>query len=61
MLKPVTVTGPSTLVVPLSTEPVSVVSSFTLTFSSASVKGSSTGVTFSVRVAVALALPSLTV
>ena len=60
-LKPVTVTGPSTLEVPVSTEPVSVVSSLVLTVSSASVNGSSTGLTVIVSVEVSPLEPSVIV
>ena len=60
-LKPVTVTGPSTLVVPVSTDPVSVVSSLVLTVSLSSVKGSSTGVTEIVSVEVSPLEPSVIV
>jgi hypothetical protein len=46
----VTLTAPSTLAVPVSTEPVRVVSSLTATISSPSVKPSVTGVTLNVIV-----------
>ena len=51
----VTVTGPSTLLVPLSTVPLTAVSSGVVTTSSASVKLSSTGVTVIVSVEVSSA------
>ena len=50
MLKPVTRTAPSTLLVPVSTLPASTVSSATLTVSLPSVKPSVTGVTLMLRV-----------
>nr|WP_077001888.1 hypothetical protein [Variovorax sp. KK3] len=60
-VKLVTVTGPSGLVVPVSTEPDSGVSSFVLTISSASLNGSSTGETVMVSVEVSPLEPSVIV
>ena len=60
-VKLVTVTGPSTLVVPVSTLPFSVVSSLTLSTSFASVKASSTGFTVIVSVEVSVLEPSVIV
>ena len=57
----VTLIGPSTLVVPVSTLPVNVVSSLTLTVSLASLKPSVTGVTLIVSVEVSVLTPSVTV
>ncbi|MNG40993.1 hypothetical protein PS893_03585 [Pseudomonas fluorescens] len=62
MVKFTTLTGPSTLEVPLRTLPVTAVSSWVETVSLASVKLSSTGVTLMVRVEVTLLPePSVTV
>ncbi|MNR46084.1 hypothetical protein D3C85_1650080 [compost metagenome] len=61
MLKPVTRTSPSTLLVPPSTLPSRVVSSATLTVSLPSLKSSVTGVTLMLRVELSLLTPSLTV
>ncbi|MNE97161.1 hypothetical protein PS893_05804 [Pseudomonas fluorescens] len=62
MVKLTTLTGPSTLLVPVRTLPVTAVSSLVVTFSLRSVKLSSTGVTLMVRVEVTLLPePSVTV
>ncbi|MNP79766.1 hypothetical protein D3C76_1776850 [compost metagenome] len=62
MVKLTTLTGPSTLLVPVRTLPVTAVSSAVLTLSLMSVKLSSTGVTLMVRVEVTLLPePSVTV
>ncbi|VVP59275.1 hypothetical protein PS843_05949 [Pseudomonas fluorescens] len=62
MVKFTTLTGPSTLLVPVRTLPVTAVSSLVLTVSLRSVKLSSTGVTLMVRVEVTLLPePSVTV
>ncbi|MNR65339.1 hypothetical protein D3C85_1883390 [compost metagenome] len=62
MVKLTTLTGPSTLEVPVNTLPVTAVSSLVLTLSLRSVKLSSTGVTLMVRVEVTLLPePSVTV
>ena len=61
IVKFVTDSGPSTLVVPARTVPVRVVSSSTETTSSASVKPSATGVTPIVRLEVSVVTPSVTV
>ncbi|VVN46624.1 hypothetical protein PS673_05799 [Pseudomonas fluorescens] len=62
MLKFTTLTGPSTLLVPVRTLPVTAVSSAVVTVSLRSVKLSSTGVTLMVRVEVTLLPePSVTV
>ncbi|MCY1176371.1 hypothetical protein D3C76_1548120 [compost metagenome] len=62
MVKFTTLTGPSTLLVPVRTLPVTAVSSLVLTLSLRSVKLSSTGVTLMVRVEVTLLPePSVTV
>ncbi|MNH36506.1 hypothetical protein D3C79_973020 [compost metagenome] len=62
MVKLTTLTGPSTLEVPVNTLPVTAVSSLVLTLSLMSVKLSSTGVTLMVRVEVTLLPePSVTV
>ncbi|MNU07450.1 hypothetical protein D3C72_2530500 [compost metagenome] len=62
MVKLTTLTGPSTLEVPVNTLPVTAVSSAVLTLSLRSVKLSSTGVTLMVRVEVTLLPePSVTV
>ncbi|MNR42197.1 hypothetical protein D3C85_1606830 [compost metagenome] len=58
MVKLTTLTGPSTLEVPVNTLPVTAVSSLVLTLSLRSLKLSSTGVTLMVRVEVE---PSVTV
>ncbi|MNR57669.1 hypothetical protein D3C85_1784990 [compost metagenome] len=58
MVKFTTLTGPSTLLVPVRTLPVTAVSSLVLTLSLRSLKLSSTGVTLMVRVEVE---PSVTV
>ncbi|MNP72916.1 hypothetical protein D3C76_1695540 [compost metagenome] len=57
-MKFTTLTGPSTLLVPVNTLPVTAVSSAVLTLSLRSLKLSSTGVTLMVRVEVE---PSVTV
>jgi hypothetical protein len=57
----VTLTDPSTLLVPVRTEPARAVSSLTLTVSSASAKPSVTGATLIVNVDVSLLVPSVTV
>ncbi|VVN49434.1 hypothetical protein PS647_06327 [Pseudomonas fluorescens] len=62
MVKFTTLTGPSTLLVPVRTLPVTAVSSLVVTVSLMSVKLSSTGVTLMVRVEVTLLPePSVTV
>ncbi|MNY58613.1 hypothetical protein PS843_05956 [Pseudomonas fluorescens] len=62
MVKLTTLTGPSTLEVPVNTLPVTAVSSLVVTLSLMSVKLSSTGVTLMVRVEVTLLPePSVTV
>ncbi|VVP57024.1 hypothetical protein PS893_05787 [Pseudomonas fluorescens] len=62
MVKFTTLTGPSTLLVPVRTLPVTAVSSAVLTLSLRSLKLSSTGVTLMVRVEVTLLPePSVTV
>ncbi|VVP16032.1 hypothetical protein PS893_03586 [Pseudomonas fluorescens] len=62
MVKFTTLTGPSTLLVPVRTLPVTAVSSLVVTLSLRSVKLSSTGVTLMVRVEVTLLPePSVTV
>ncbi|VVP59168.1 hypothetical protein PS843_05951 [Pseudomonas fluorescens] len=62
MVKLTTLTGPSTLEVPVNTLPVTAVSSLVVTLSLRSVKLSSTGVTLMVRVEVTLLPePSVTV
>ncbi|MNC74466.1 hypothetical protein D3C81_2184690 [compost metagenome] len=62
MVKLTTLTGPSTLLVPVRTLPVTAVSSLVVTLSLMSVKLSSTGVTLMVRVEVTLLPePSVTV
>ncbi|MCY1558309.1 hypothetical protein D9M68_952310 [compost metagenome] len=62
MVKLTTLTGPSTLLVPVRTLPVTAVSSAVVTLSLRSVKLSSTGVTLMVRVEVTLLPePSVTV
>ncbi|MNG39394.1 hypothetical protein D3C84_1274600 [compost metagenome] len=62
MVKLTTLTGPSTLLVPVRTLPVTAVSSAVVTVSLMSVKLSSTGVTLMVRVEVTLLPePSVTV
>ncbi|VVP59075.1 hypothetical protein PS843_05931 [Pseudomonas fluorescens] len=62
MVKLTTLTGPSTLLVPVRTLPVTAVSSLVVTLSLRSVKLSSTGVTLMVRVEVTLLPePSVTV
>ncbi|MCY1188810.1 hypothetical protein D9M73_299780 [compost metagenome] len=62
MVKLTTLTGPSTLEVPVNTLPVTAVSSAVVTLSLRSVKLSSTGVTLMVRVEVTLLPePSVTV
>ncbi|VVN46700.1 hypothetical protein PS673_05805 [Pseudomonas fluorescens] len=62
MVKFTTLTGPSTLLVPVRTLPVTAVSSAVLTLSLMSLKLSSTGVTLMVRVEVTLLPePSVTV
>ncbi|MNT69199.1 hypothetical protein D3C72_2075040 [compost metagenome] len=62
MVKFTTLTGPSTLLVPVRTLPVTAVSSLVVTLSLMSVKLSSTGVTLMVRVEVTLLPePSVTV
>ncbi|MNR68847.1 hypothetical protein D3C85_1936770 [compost metagenome] len=62
MVKLTTLTGPSTLLVPVRTLPVTAVSSAVVTVSLRSVKLSSTGVTLMVRVEVTLLPePSVTV
>ncbi|MNC73197.1 hypothetical protein D3C75_1243560 [compost metagenome] len=62
MVKFTTLTGPSTLLVPVRTLPVTAVSSAVVTLSLRSVKLSSTGVTLMVRVEVTLLPePSVTV
>ncbi|MNC56322.1 hypothetical protein D3C75_1059080 [compost metagenome] len=58
MVKLTTLTGPSTLLVPVRTLPVTAVSSLVVTLSLRSLKLSSTGVTLMVRVEVE---PSVTV
>ena len=55
----VTLTGPSTLVVPIRTEPVRGESSLTATSSSPSTTPSATGVTLSVKVADWASTPSV--
>ncbi|VVP15992.1 hypothetical protein PS893_03584 [Pseudomonas fluorescens] len=54
MVKFTTLTGPSTLLVPVRTLPVTAVSSLVVTLSLRSLKLSSTGVTLMVRVEVTL-------
>ncbi|VVN46690.1 hypothetical protein PS673_05804 [Pseudomonas fluorescens] len=54
MVKLTTLTGPSTLLVPVRTLPVTAVSSLVVTLSLRSLKLSSTGVTLMVRVEVTL-------
>ncbi|VVN46607.1 hypothetical protein PS673_05806 [Pseudomonas fluorescens] len=62
MVKFTTLTGPSTLLVPVRTLPVTAVSSLVVTLSLRSLKLSSTGVTLMVRVEVTLLPePSVTV
>ncbi|VVN49463.1 hypothetical protein PS647_06338 [Pseudomonas fluorescens] len=62
MVKLTTLTGPSTLEVPVNTLPVKAVSSLVVTLSLRSLKLSSTGVTLMVRVEVTLLPePSVTV
>ncbi|VVN49461.1 hypothetical protein PS647_06337 [Pseudomonas fluorescens] len=62
MVKLTTLTGPSTLEVPVNTLPVTAVSSLVVTLSLRSLKLSSTGVTLMVRVEVTLLPePSVTV
>ncbi|MNG35344.1 hypothetical protein D3C84_1220550 [compost metagenome] len=62
MVKLTTLTGPSTLLVPVRTLPVTAVSSAVVTVSLRSLKLSSTGVTLMVRVEVTLLPePSVTV
>ncbi|MNR59054.1 hypothetical protein D3C85_1802190 [compost metagenome] len=62
MVKLTTLTGPSTLLVPVRTLPVTAVSSAVVTLSLRSLKLSSTGVTLMVRVEVTLLPePSVTV
>ncbi|MOA61989.1 hypothetical protein D3C78_1872720 [compost metagenome] len=62
MVKLTTLTGPSTLLVPVRTLPVTAVSSLVVTVSLRSVKLSSTGVTLMFRVEVTLLPePSVTV
>ncbi|MNN74881.1 hypothetical protein D3C81_1911270 [compost metagenome] len=62
MVKLTTLTGPSTLLVPVRTLPVTAVSSLVLTLSLRSLKLSSTGVTLMFRVEVTLLPePSVTV